>query len=117
LNSGLYDHPALYDALFPVGAHRPYYAELAGRAPGDILELACGTGQLTVPLASAGLRIAGLDLSELTLNAARERAVAAKVSVEYVLGDMRNFSTGRQSALIFVARNSLLAAFAMIRGT
>ena len=124
MNSDLYDHPALYDALFPVGAHRPYYAELAGRAPGDILELACGTGQLTVPLASAGLRIAGLDLSEPMLSTARERAATAKVSVEYGLGDMRNFSMGRQFALIFIARNSLLhlhstedilAAFAMVR--
>jgi SAM-dependent methyltransferase len=124
LDSDLYDHPALYDALLPVGAHLPYYAELARQASGDILELACGTGQLAVPLAGAGLRIAGLDLSEPMLSTARERAATAKVSVDYVLGDMRNFSLGRQFALIFVARNSLLhlhstedilATFAMVR--
>jgi SAM-dependent methyltransferase len=108
LNSDLYDHPALYDALLPVGAHLPYYAELARQASGDILELACGTGQLTVPLAGAGVRIAGLDLSEPMLKTARERAATAKVSVEFVPGDMRNFSLGRQFALIFIARNSLL---------
>jgi SAM-dependent methyltransferase len=108
LNSDLYDHPALYDALLPVGAHLPYYAELARQASGDILELACGTGQLTVPLAGAGVRIAGLDLSEPMLRTARERAATAKVSVEFVPGDMRNFSLGRQFALIFIARNSLL---------
>jgi SAM-dependent methyltransferase len=124
LNSDLYDYPALYDALLPVRAHLPYYAELARQASGDILELACGTGQLTVPLAGAGLRIAGLDLSEPMLSAARERAATAKVSVEHVLGDMRNFSLGRRFALIFIARNSLLhlhstedilAAFSMVR--
>jgi SAM-dependent methyltransferase len=124
LNSDIYDHPALYDALLPVGAHLPYYAELARQASGDILELACGTGQLTVPLAGAGLRIAGLDVSEPMLSTARERAATAKVSVEYVLGDMRNFSLGRQFALIFIARNSLLhlhsteeilATFAMVK--
>ena len=124
LNSDLYDHPELYDALLPIGAHLPYYAELARQASGDILELACGTGQLTVPLAGAGLRIAGLDLSKPMLSTARERAATAKVSVEYVLGDMRNFSLGRQFALIFIARNSLLhlhstedilTAFAMVR--
>ena len=124
MNSDLYDHPALYDALLPVGAHLPYYAELARQASGDILELACGTGQLTVPLAGEGLRIAGLDLSEPMLSTARERAATAKVFVEYVLGDMRNFSLGRQFALIFIARNSLLhlhstedilATFAMVR--
>lgn len=124
MNSDLYDHPGLYDALLPVGAHLPYYAELARRLSGDVLELACGTGQLTVPLASAGLHIAGLDLSEPMLSAARDRAAAAKVSVEHLLGDMRNFDLGRQFGLIFIARNSLLhlhstedilAAFAMIR--
>jgi SAM-dependent methyltransferase len=124
LNSDLYDHPTLYDALLPVGTHLPYYAELARQASGDILELACGTGQLTLPLASAGLRIAGLDLSEPMLRIARERAAAVNVSVEYVLGDMRNFSLDRQFALILIARNSLLhlhstedilATFAMAR--
>jgi SAM-dependent methyltransferase len=108
LNSDLYDYPALYDALLPVRAHLPYYAELARQASGDILELACGTGQLTVPLAGAGLHIAGLDLSAPMLSTARKRAATANVSVEYVLGDMRTFSLGRRFALIFIARNSLL---------
>jgi len=124
MSSDLYDHPALYDALLPVGAHLPYYMELARRASGDVLELACGTGQLTVPFAQAGLSIVGLDLSAPMLTAARERAAACNVSVEHLLGDMRNFDLGRQFRLIFIARNSLLhlhstedilAAFAMIR--
>jgi SAM-dependent methyltransferase len=108
LNSDFYDHPALYDALLPVRAHLPYYAELARQASGDILELACGTGQLAVPLASAGMHITGLDLSEPMLRSARERAAAANASVEFALGDMRSFSLDRQFALIFIARNSLL---------
>lgn len=108
MNSDLYDHPALYDALLPVRAHLPYYAELARQASGDILELACGTGQLTVPLAGAGQRITGLDLAEPMLSVARERAAAAKVSVEFMAADMRDFSLGRQFGLIFIARNSLL---------
>ena len=124
LDSDLYDHPALYDALLPVRGHLPYYMELARQASGDVLELACGTGQLTVPIASAGLPIIGLDLSAPMLNAARERAAARKVLVEHLQGDMRNFDLGRRFALIFIARNSLLhlhssedilAAFAMVR--
>jgi SAM-dependent methyltransferase len=124
LNCDLYDHPALYDALLPSAAHVPYYLELARQASGDALELACGTGQLTVPIAGAGLPITGLDLSAPMLAAARQRAAAANVSVDYVLGDMRNFDLDRRFALIFIARNSLLhlhwtedllAAFAAIR--
>ncbi|MBV8842427.1 MAG: class I SAM-dependent methyltransferase [Bryobacterales bacterium] len=108
MNSDLYEHPALYDALLPVRAHLPYYMELARQSSGGILELACGTGQLTVPLAAAGLPVVGLDLSAPMLNTARERAAAANVSVEHLLGDMRNFNLGRGFGLIFVARNSLL---------
>ena len=124
MTSDLYDHPALYDALFPVGAHVPYYVELARRASRDVLELGCGTGQLAVPIAGARLPMVGLDLSEPMLNTARKRAAAASVSVEYLRGDMRKFDLGRQFALIFIARNSLLhlhstedilATFAMVR--
>jgi SAM-dependent methyltransferase len=124
LSSDLYDYPALYDALLPVGAHVPYYVGLSRQTSGEVLELACGTGQLTVPVARAGLRIVGIDKSAPMLNAAKERAAAAKVSVEYLPADMRNFDLGRQFGLVFIARNSLLhlhstedilAAFAMVR--
>ncbi len=124
MTADLYDHPALYDALLPARAHIPYYVDLATRLAGDVLELACGTGQLTVPIAATGLPTVGLDLSAAMLTAARERADAAGVRVEYVLGDMRRFDLGRQFRLIFIARNSLLhlcatedilAAFAAVR--
>jgi SAM-dependent methyltransferase len=124
LSSDLYDQPALYDALFPARAHIPYYVDLARREAGEVLELACGTGQLAVPIARAGFPTVGLDLSAEMLNAPRERTAAARVSVEYVLGDMRNFDLGRRFALVFIARNSLLhlcstedilAAFAAVR--
>jgi SAM-dependent methyltransferase len=124
MTSDIYDHPALFDALFPARAHVPYYVELARRASSDVLELACGTGQLAVPIAAAGLPIAGLDLSEPMLNTARKRAADERVAVEYLLGDMRKFDLGRQFGLIFIARNSLLhlhstedilATFAMVR--
>ena len=106
--SDLYDHPALYDSLLPASAHIPYYVDLARRQGGEVLELAYGTGQLAVPIALAGLPTVGLDLSAAMLNTATERAATARVSVEYVLGDMRKFDLGRRFALVFIARNSLL---------
>jgi SAM-dependent methyltransferase len=124
VNSELYDHPELHDALLPVRGELQYYGDVAKRARGDVLELACGTGQLTVPLAQAGFRITGLDLSQPMLRVARERAAIAGVPVEHVKGDMRDFDLGRRFALIVIARNSLLhlhsaedlmATFAMVR--
>jgi SAM-dependent methyltransferase len=124
LNSDLYDHPELYDALLPATAHVTYYVDLTQQASGDVLELACGTGQLTVPIASAGLPTVGLDLSAPMLATARQRAATSNVSVDFVQGDMRNFNLDRKFALIFIARNSLLhlhsiedllAAFAAVK--
>jgi hypothetical protein len=40
LSPDIYDHPALFDALFPAGAQLPYYVELTRQASGDVLELA-----------------------------------------------------------------------------
>src|SRR5262245_24845064 len=104
----LYDHPALYDALFPVGGHLPFYLDLAQRQSGAILELACGTGLLTVPMSAAGLETVGLDRSSAMLKSARQRAASAGVPIEFVDGDMRNFDLNRRFGLIFIARNSLL---------
>jgi SAM-dependent methyltransferase len=106
--SDLYDHPDLYDALLPLGAHLPFYRDLARQHGGPVLELACGAGQITIPMALDGVSVAGLDVSGAMLDAARKRAAAARAAVEFVEGDMRDFAFSREFGLIFVARNSLL---------
>ena len=106
--SDFYDHPDLYDALLPVGAHLPFYAALARQQNGAVLELACGSGQLTVPIALQGLPTAGLDQSPAMLAVATARASAANASVDFVQGDMRDFALGRVFSFIFLPRNSLL---------
>ena len=103
-----YDHPDLYDALFPAGAHVPFYVDLARKQGGAVLELACGTGQLTIPVAELGLPTVGLDQSSAMLGVARRRASAASAPVAFVQSDMREFALSRAFSLIFVARNSLL---------
>jgi SAM-dependent methyltransferase len=108
LESDFYDHPDLYDALLPGGGHMPFYAELARQQGGAVLELACGTGQLAVPIAAQGRLVVGLDQSRPMLAAAGRRAATAGAVVEFVPGDMRDFTLARQFGLIFVARNSLL---------
>ncbi len=50
---------------------------LAARADGPILELAAGTGRLTVPLAQAGYDVTGVDTDPAMLARARDRADAA----------------------------------------
>jgi SAM-dependent methyltransferase len=107
--STFYDEPDLYDALQPASAAQlNYYLNIARDTAGPVLELACGSGQLTIPIAAAGLPTTGLDRSAKMLSAGRRRAAASGTHVQLVEGDMRDFDLGLRFALIFVARNSLL---------
>jgi SAM-dependent methyltransferase len=78
---------SLYDA-FPFDADVPLYLELA-RAEGDrVLEIGCGSGRLTVPLAEAGLDVTGIDISPHMLALARAKLQQRAVLKE---ADMRTF--------------------------
>ena len=106
--SDFYDHPQLYDELLPVGGEVPFYLDLARQQAGAVLELACGTGQIAIPIASHGLPTVGLDQSADMLDVAKRRASQVGAPVEFVRGDMRDFALRRAFKLIFIARNSLL---------
>lgn len=54
----------------------------------DILELACGTGILSLKLDQAGYRIKGLDLSPEMVELAQKRAQKAGRQVEFIQGNM-----------------------------
>jgi SAM-dependent methyltransferase len=120
----LYRDARHYDALnsFLV-ADIPFYLEEAKRAAGlaethppaksagrmgqPVLELACGTGRLTIPIAQSGVEIVGLDLSPSMLAHARAKAAATGVAIEFVESDCRTFDLGRKFGLIFMAFNSM----------
>jgi SAM-dependent methyltransferase len=104
----LYRDGRQYDALnsFLV-ADIPFYLEEARRSGGPVLELACGTGRLTIPIAQSGVEIVGLDLTPSMLAHARTKAEAAGLKIEFVEGDCRAFELGRKFALIFMAFNSM----------
>jgi SAM-dependent methyltransferase len=62
--------------------------ERAGAEPGmELLDVACGAGNATIPAARDGARVTGLDFSPDLLAVARERAADAMVEVDWVDGD------------------------------
>ena len=64
---------------------------LLGAQPGTrLLDLACGQGWLTIPLAQHGFQVTGLDLSAELLARAEQAAELAGVQIVWVRGDMRD---------------------------
>jgi SAM-dependent methyltransferase len=62
--------------------------ERAGVEPGmELLDVACGAGNATIPAARDGARVTGLDFSPELLEVARERAADAMVEIDWVEGD------------------------------
>ena len=63
----------------------------------EVLDVACGTGNATIPAALTGARVTGLDFQPHLLALAREKASAAGVDIEWVEGDAQDlpFEDGR----------------------
>jgi len=88
------------------------YRALADRADGAVLELAAGTGRITVPLAAAGHSVTAVDNDAAMLDRARRRANADGVGdrIEFLEADMvdvRLDGAGRHR-LAFIALNSIM---------
>ena len=65
--------------------------ELVGFQGKTVLDLCCGPGRHSISLAKRGIQVTGVDRTAFFLEKAKEKAQAEKVSVEWVLEDMRNF--------------------------
>lgn len=103
----------LYDAQNTFETDLPFYLAQARRARGPVLELCCGTGRLTLPLAARGIDVTGVDFSTSMLARAKAKARAAGLSLPLVRQDMRRLRIGRRFALIFIPFNSLQNTYAL----
>jgi ubiquinone/menaquinone biosynthesis C-methylase UbiE len=78
-------------------------------APASVVDLGCGTGSLAVLLAEAGHDVRGVDVSSRMLDAARGKADAAGVSVQFSQGDAAQPSISPASVDVVLARHVLWA--------
>ena len=97
----------LWDALHDPQAARDYDARLAGTPlltvdidfvrrhcpqPGRLIDLGCGTGRLSVPLAREGFSCVAVDLSEEMLTIVGEKAATAGVDVSRIQANLVELS-------------------------
>jgi SAM-dependent methyltransferase len=109
-----YTEPAVaadYDRVVRAIDDVPFYVELAEAAAmrGDgVLELACGTGRVTLPVALTGAPTTGLDNSVAMLAIAERKSEAAGVDVTWAQGDMASFRLEQRFGLVIIPCRSFL---------
>jgi ubiquinone/menaquinone biosynthesis C-methylase UbiE len=72
----------------------PFWRQVAAGADGPVLELGCGTGRVSWPLARAGVELVGIDRSAPMLDRARRRITHSPTHrlaqcLRFVRGDIR----------------------------
>ncbi|MBL8341386.1 MAG: class I SAM-dependent methyltransferase [Rubrivivax sp.] len=87
----------------------PFYCSLARRCGGSVLDLACGSGLITVPIAAECKDVTGVDLSRHMLEHARIKASGLGVRITWLHGDIRTLRLGRLYDLILLTGNAFQA--------
>jgi ubiquinone/menaquinone biosynthesis C-methylase UbiE len=89
-----------------------FYVARARASGGSVLELGCGTGRVSWPLARAGVPIVGLDLEAAMLQQAdakrHQESRETGSRARFVQGDMSNFSLGEEFALAIIPFRAFL---------
>jgi 2-polyprenyl-3-methyl-5-hydroxy-6-metoxy-1,4-benzoquinol methylase len=83
----------------------PFYVDLARQAAArgqSVIELGCGTGRVTIPMAQAGAKVTGLDNAAPMLEIARRKAHEAGVDVTWLETDMASFTLEGRFGLVAI---------------
>lgn len=85
----------------------PFFLSRVEHYGDPVLELACGTGRVTIPLAQAGFKITGLDINNSMLQQAKKKAENQQFKISWQQGDMRCFQFAEKFKTIIIPFNSL----------
>ncbi|ABF45483.1 Methyltransferase type 11 [Deinococcus geothermalis DSM 11300] len=99
----LYDHQ--YD-LYRDDLH--FYAGVAERVGGPVLEVGAGTGRVTAFLARRGVRVVGLEPSARMIERGRARAKEQGLDLTFVQGDAGSFQLEERFSLVIAPFNALM---------
>ncbi|MHA2394553.1 MAG: class I SAM-dependent methyltransferase [Promethearchaeota archaeon] len=69
-----------------------FYGKQSRKYGDPVLELACGTGEVSIPISKEGLSVWGLDFSEIMLRQAEKKSKELNLEIKWLKGDMTNFN-------------------------
>lgn len=94
----------IYDDYVNVSFDVPFYKQLCGNYRGKVLELMCGTGRVSIPLADSGVRLTCVDYSREMLSVFAEKAGQREINLE--CQDICELDIKEKFELIFIPFNS-----------
>jgi SAM-dependent methyltransferase len=104
----IYEDGKDYDAQHSgIVADIEFFINQVKKYGGPVLELACGTGRITIPIAKEGYEIVGMDISDSFIEHAKSKASYEKLKIDFIKEDIRNLNLARQFKVIFIPFNSL----------
>lgn len=96
-----------YDKIFPRNPIIISFLEKSFKM-GEVLDLACGTGEYSISLAHLGYKVTGVDISEQVISYAREKATKENVNIRFKLDDMLNISSENRYEGVVCIGNALI---------
>ncbi len=85
---------------------RPFIEQWSRSLGGPLLDLACGTGRMALPLVEQGYQVTGVDVVPEMIARAREKAAERSLSIEWVVADARTFQLQKQFSGIYMLANA-----------
>ncbi len=85
-----------------------FYVGQVRASGGPVLEIACGTGRITLPCLQTGARVDGLDLYQPMLDHLRAKAAKLGYAPRLMQGDMGCFELPDRYALIMITFNAFI---------
>lgn len=107
-----YEHIAKFYDLLSGGLtkDKKFYLKEAKKSKGKVLEVAVGTGRITLPLVEAGVDIYGFDISQAMLDELEKKAKKKKLNINgrFKKSDMRTFKYKHKFDLIIIPYRAFL---------
>lgn len=85
---------------------RPLIEQWARELGGPLLDLACGTGRMAIPMALRGYQVTGVDIVPEMVEWGRQKAAKQDASIEWVVADAREFHLDKQFSFSFMLANA-----------
>jgi SAM-dependent methyltransferase len=96
----------LYDIYVRWDEDVPFFREICAGVQGEVLELMCGTGRLSMPLLQAGTRLCCVDYSAEMLEVFRRKLRQQGLTAEVQEADVRELDLGRSFELVLLPFHS-----------